>query len=150
VNRRFGNRLDSTATSQLGDAREIVDLINRRRCGAQASAEYGHGRQMSYDLYFKSGKRPLDRSAFEGHFRSRTWWRLEETEEGVQACYENTDTDVYFSFDWTDDGVAFNSTIFGHTSSASKPRGVTAFARAFHGHPRHGTGSSTRTSSATT
>jgi len=88
---------------------------------------------MSYDLFFKSGKRPIDRSAFEGHFRSRTWWQLQVTEEGVQALYKNTDTGVGFSFDWSNDGVAFNLNYFRpHIFGLEAAGEVTAFVRAFH------------------
>ena len=82
---------------------------------------------MSYDLFFAGVKRPT----FERYFYERPWWKLRDTESGVQAWYENTDTGVYFSFDCSKDDVAFNLNYFRpHIFGLEAAAEVTAFVQA--------------------
>lgn len=67
---------------------------------------------MSYDLFFNATKRKLDRSSFESYFSERRWVTTRTTEHGAQAWYENEDTGVYFSFEWSPDSVALNVNYF--------------------------------------
>lgn len=93
---------------------------------------------MSYDLRFRSrpGAAPLTREAFAGYFAGRR----HVTAQGDQAWYENEDSEVYCSFQWSDGseaegepaGASFNLNfyrprVFGLEAEAE----VGAFVRAF-------------------
>ncbi|MDD5260259.1 MAG: hypothetical protein PHD76_00260 [Methylacidiphilales bacterium] len=66
---------------------------------------------MSYDLYFTSPK--ISREEFTSYFRSRSSYEVSDQ----QALYQNQDTGVYFSFDYTesepvDEGAIKSSAAF--------------------------------------
>ena len=87
---------------------------------------------MSYDLYITPSKQKRDKKVFENHFAERRWWTVKTTERGAQAWYENEDSGVYFSFDWSSDGVALNVNYFRPSFFGLEAADeVTAFVEAF-------------------
>jgi len=108
---------------------------------------------MSYDLFFKPQETSLSLTDFHRYFRERPRF----TFEGVQACYHNEDTGVYFTFEFKpeqrledgDDGeffpVAFNINYFrpSYFALEAEPE-VAAFVRYFgllvHDPQAHGMG----------
>jgi hypothetical protein len=54
---------------------------------------------MSFDLFFRVrvGMKPPDRAALQGYFQRREYYQVSET----QAFYQNKDTGVYFSFEFS-------------------------------------------------
>lgn len=72
---------------------------------------------MSYDLYFrKKEQKSLSQDEFREYFEPRRNYKVEDK----QAVYENEDTGVYFSFDYTEVDVANKeSEIPADNSSAS-------------------------------
>lgn len=87
---------------------------------------------MSYDLFIKPKR--TGRKAFESYFEDRMWWTVKPTESGVQAWYENEDSGVYFSFDWSEKSIAFNMNYFRPSFFGLEAADeVTAFVDAFGG-----------------
>lgn len=86
---------------------------------------------MSYDLFFKSGNRPLSKRQLTSYFAQRDCYTI----KADQALYSNEDTGVYFCFDYVADNplaVAFNLNYFRpHFFGLEAAREVSAFVATF-------------------
>ena len=66
---------------------------------------------MSHDLFFLTRRpQPVSLDAFQSYFASRPHYTLQGN-DASQALYENDDTGVYFSFDYSADGSGVDEAV---------------------------------------